>query len=269
MREMQSPPGGFYASLDADSEHEEGKFYVWTPEQAASLLNAEEYAVAAAHYGLDQPPNFENRQWNLLVAQPLEAIARARQLPPEQIAQLLASARQKLFASREQRIRPGRDEKILVSWNALMIKGLAHAGRILDEPEWIVSAQRAVDFIRATLWRNGRLLATCKDGKAHLNAYLDDYAFLLDALLELLQAQFRPADLKFARTLGDVLLEQFEDATGRDFSSPATITKNSSIAPSPVMTMPHRPATVSRRSPYNASVICRASCAISMPPNAH
>ncbi|MFZ2525627.1 MAG: thioredoxin domain-containing protein, partial [Candidatus Ferrigenium altingense] len=211
MREMQSPQGGFYSSLDADSEHEEGKFYVWTPEQIASLLSAEEYAVAAIRYGLNQYPNFENRQWNLLVAQPLDAIAQARHLPLEQAEQLLASAQQKLFTARAGRVHPGRDEKILVSWNALMIKGMAHAGRMLDEPAWIVSAQRAADFIRTTMWRNGRLLATCKDGKAHLNAYLDDYAFLLDALLELLQAEFRPADLEFARALADVLLEQFED----------------------------------------------------------
>lgn len=211
MREMQSPQGGFYSSLDADSEHEEGKFYVWMPEQAASLLSAEEYAVAAAHYGLDQPPNFENRQWNLLVAQPPDTIAQARHLPLKQVMQLLAGAQQKLLAARANRVRPGRDEKILASWNALMIKGMAHAGRVLGEPGWIASAQHAADFIRAAMWRNGRLLATCKDGKAHLNAYLDDYAFLLDALLELLQAEFRPADLEFARSLADVLLEQFED----------------------------------------------------------
>lgn len=211
MREMQSPQGGFYSSLDADSEHEEGKYYVWTREEAASLLSPEEYAVAAAHYGLDQPPNFENRQWNLVVAQTPEAIAGARHLPLEQVAQQLASAQQKLFAARASRVRPGRDEKILVSWNALMIRGMARAGRMLDKPEWVASAQRAADFIRAELWQNGRLLATCKDGRAHLNAYLDDYAFMLDALLELLQAQFRPADLELARALADVLLEQFGD----------------------------------------------------------
>ena len=212
MREMQSPQGGFYSSLDADSEHEEGKFYLWTPEQAASLLSSKEYVVAAACYGLDQPPNFENRQWNLFVAQPLDAIAQALHLPLEQAEQLLASAQQKLFTARENRVHPGRDEKILVSWNALMIKGMAHAGRVLGEPSWIASAQRAADFIHTEMWQNGRLLATCKDGKAHLNAYLDDYAFLLDALLELLQAEFRAADLEFARALADVLLEQFEDA---------------------------------------------------------
>jgi hypothetical protein len=212
MREMQSPQGGYYSSLDADSEHEEGKFYVWAPEQAASLLSAEEYAIAAAHYGLDQPPNFENRHWNLLVAQPLAAIAHAHHLPHDQVERLLASARQKLFSARENRVRPGRDEKILVSWNALMIKGMAHAGRMLGEPAWIASAQRAADFIHSAMWRNERLLATCKDGKAHLNAYLDDYAFMLDALLELMQAQFRQSDLEFARTLADVLLAQFEDS---------------------------------------------------------
>ena len=108
-------------------------------------------------------------------------------------------------------MRPGRDEKILVSWNALMVKGMARAARVFGEPGWLVSAQRAVDFIRRNLWRNNRLLATYKDGKAHLNAYLDDYAFLLDALLELMQTAFRREDFDFARALADCLLEQFED----------------------------------------------------------
>ncbi len=212
MREMQASQGGYFSSLDADSEHEEGKFYVWTPEQAASLLSAEEYAIAMPYYGLHQPPNFENLHWNLIVAQPVAAISEKHQLPLKQVEQLLASAQQKLFAARAIRVRPGRDEKILVSWNALMIKGMARAGRMMDESAWITSAQRAVDFIHTYMWQNGRLLATCKDGKAHLNAYLDDYAFMLDALLELLQAQFRLADLEFARALADVLLKQFEDS---------------------------------------------------------
>lgn len=217
LREMQSPQGGYYSSLDADSEHEEGKFYVWTPEQAASLLSAEEYAVVAAHYGLDHPPNFENRHWNLIVVQPLATIAEVRQLSLEQVTQQLTSAQKKLFAARASRVHPGRDEKILVSWNALMIKGMARAGRKMGESEWILSVQRAVDFIHATMWQNGRLFATSKDGKAHLNAYLDDYAFLLDALLELLQTQFRLVDLEFARALADVLLEQFEDQQAGGF----------------------------------------------------
>ena len=205
MREMQSPQGGYYSSLDADSEHEEGKFYVWTREEVASLLTPAEYAVAAAHYGLDQPPNFENRYWHLRVA------------APSSDESLLQSGRRKLLAARERRVRPGRDEKILVSWNALAIRGMAHAGRVLGRPEWIASARRALGFIRAAMWREGRLLATCKDGRAHLKAYLDDYAFVLAAALELLQERFETEGLAFACQLADVLLEQFEDADAGGF----------------------------------------------------
>ena len=109
-------------------------------------------------------------------------------------------------------MRPGRDEKVLVSWNALAIRGMAHAGRVFARPEWIASARRALDFIRTRMWHDAKLLATYKDGRAHLNAYLDDYAFLIAALLELMQAQFKSADLAFARELADVLLADFEDA---------------------------------------------------------
>ena len=200
MREMQSKEGGYYSSFDADSEHVEGKFYVWTPSEVKALLTPEEYAVAAPHYGLDGGANFEQEFWHLRVTKPLTGNAA-----------LLTSARAKLLNARSQRIWPGRDEKILTSWNALMIKGMARAARVFDEPAWLASAQRALDFIRRTLWKDERLLATCKDGKAHLNAYLDDYAFLLEALLELMQTEFRPEDLAFARALGARLLDQFED----------------------------------------------------------
>ncbi|MEO8442291.1 MAG: thioredoxin domain-containing protein, partial [Betaproteobacteria bacterium] len=211
MREMQSPVGGYYSSLDADSEHVEGKFYVWMPEDVRALLTADEYAVAEPHYGLDVRPNFEREFWHLRVTKPLAVVARRLDLPEERAQALLDSARAKLFAARAARVHPGRDEKILVSWNALMIKGMARAARVFGTPAWLVSARDAVEFLRTTLWRNGRLLATYKDGKAHLNAYLDDYAFLLDALLELLQHDFRTADLAWACELADVMLDQFED----------------------------------------------------------
>jgi hypothetical protein len=199
IREMQSPEGGYYSSLDADSEHEEGKFYVWDRDEVKRLLTTAEYAVLAPHYGLDQPPNFENRHWNLRICS------------ASKDSSLLESARRKLFQHREKRVRPGRDEKILVSWNALAIRGMARAGRVLGRPEWVASARRSLGFIRATMWREGRLLATCKDGRAHLNAYLDDYAFLIAALLEAMQTDFELRDLAFARQLADVLLDQFED----------------------------------------------------------
>ncbi|HXZ51817.1 MAG TPA: DUF255 domain-containing protein, partial [Burkholderiales bacterium] len=201
MREMQSPEGGYYSSLDADSEHEEGKYYVWTPEEVRALLTAEEFAVVEMHYGLDTPPNFEERAWHLYVAKPLSAADEA----------LLAAARAKLLAARALRVRPGRDEKVLVSWNALAMRGMAHAGRVFGRDEWIASARRALDFVRTRMWQDGHLVASYKDGKAHLNAYLDDYAFLLAALIELLQARFSTTDLEFAEHLAEVLLEQFED----------------------------------------------------------
>jgi len=211
MREMQSVEGGYYSSLDADSEHVEGKFYVWLPDEAKQILSADEYAVAAPHWGLDVRPNFEREFWHLRVTKPLGVVAKRLELPADRAQALLDYARAKLFAARELRVHPGRDEKILVSWNALMIKGMARAARVFDDAMWLASARQAAEFIRATLWRDGRLLATYKDGTAHLNAYLDDYAFLLDALIELMQHEFRAADLEWARALADVLLDQFED----------------------------------------------------------
>jgi uncharacterized protein YyaL (SSP411 family) len=207
VREMQSPEGGYYSSLDADSEHEEGKYYVWNREEVKALLTDEEFAVVSPHYGLDGPPNFEQRHWHLHVVRPIEA----------GYEPLLQKARAKLLAAREKRVRPGRDDKVLTSWNALAIRGMAHAGRVFGNAAWIASARRAAEFIRASMWREGRLLATYKDGRAHLGAYLDDYAFLIAALLELLQADFRARDLEFAAQLAEVLLEQFEDREGAGF----------------------------------------------------
>ncbi|HKO88800.1 MAG TPA: thioredoxin domain-containing protein [Burkholderiales bacterium] len=217
IREMQSPEGGYYSSLDADSEGEEGKFYVWSPAQVQALLTDEEYDVASKHWGLDQPANFEHAHWHLRVAQPLEKVAGALNLTIEVAASRLAAARQKLLDAREKRIHPGRDEKVLTSWNALMIQGMAHAARVFGRTDWLDSARRALDFIRGNLWRDERLLATYKDGRAHLNAYLDDYAYLIAALVELLQADYRAEDLEFAETLADVLLEKYEDRRAGGF----------------------------------------------------
>jgi uncharacterized protein YyaL (SSP411 family) len=214
LREMQAPigadGGGYYSSLDADSEHEEGKFYVWTPESVKATLTEDEYAMVAPHYGLTGHPNFEGH-WHLRITQPLVDVAQQLGLSPERAQALLDTARAKLFGLREQRIRPGRDEKILTSWNALMITGMTRAARVFEQPAWLASARAAADFIKHHLWQNQRLLVTHKNGKSHLNAYLDDYAFLLEALLELLQADFRAADLQWAQDIADVLIEQFED----------------------------------------------------------
>jgi uncharacterized protein YyaL (SSP411 family) len=216
LRDMRSPQGGFYSSLDADSEGHEGKFYVWTRAEVQALLTPQEYAAFARRFGLDRSANFEG-EWHLHVHESIDAIAAGLGETAQAVAALIESARAKLLAVRELRVWPARDEKILTAWNALMIKGLAIAARVLRRPDLADAAAAAVDFIRHTLWRDGRLLATTKDGRAHLPAYLDDYAFLADALLELLQTRWRSSDLLFAKELTDVLFAQFEDAGAGGF----------------------------------------------------
>ena len=211
IREMTSPEGGYFSSIDADSEHVEGKFYVWIRDDVKALLAADEYAVAAAHYGLDAPANFEGRHWHLNVMKTLVEVAQASGRPLAECEALLASARSKLFAAREKRVRPGRDEKILAGWNGLAIAGMARAGSAFGRADWVDSARRALDFIRTNMWRDGRLLASWKDGRATLNAYLDDHAYLLHASIELLQAQFDAKVLAFAVQLADAMLARFQD----------------------------------------------------------
>jgi uncharacterized protein YyaL (SSP411 family) len=216
LRDMRSPQGGFYSSLDADSEGHEGKFYVWTRAEAQALLTPQEYAAFSRRFGLDRSANFEG-EWHLHIYESIDAIAAALGESAPAVTALIESARAKLLTVRERRVWPARDEKILTAWNALMIKGLAIAARVLHRPDLADAATAAVDFMHRTLWRDGRLLATYKDGRAHLPAYLDDYAFLADALLELLQTRWRSSDLVFARQLTDVLLSQFEDPNGGGF----------------------------------------------------
>jgi uncharacterized protein YyaL (SSP411 family) len=211
MREMQSPDGGYYSSLDADSEGEEGKFYVWDADEVRSLLAKDELEVAVLAFGLDQPPNFENKHWNLVLTAPIGTIAHELEIDEGMVQVLLDAARRKLFDARSKRVRPGLDDKVLTSWNALMVAGMARAARAFGRDEWRESARRALDFIRAKLWNGGRLLATSKDGRAHLDAYLDDHAYLLAALLEMLEGDFRGEDLAWAREVADVLLARFED----------------------------------------------------------
>ncbi len=207
-REMTAASGGFYSALDADSEHEEGKFYVWQRDEVRALLTPEEFAVVEPHYGFDRPQNFEHVAWNPIVAVPLEDIANALALASGEAAVCLQSARAKLFAARSGRVRPGLDDKILTSWNALMIGGLASASRWLRAPDWMGLADKALDGLYANAWRDGRLHAS---DSAKLPGYLDDHAFLLDALLECLRYRWSRRDLDWAIALADALLARFED----------------------------------------------------------
>jgi uncharacterized protein len=210
LRDMRSPAGSFYSSLDADSEGHEGKFYAWNRSEVQSLLAPREYSAFSARFGLDHAANFDGA-WHLHTYASLDDIAGALKESVQTVAVLIESSRSKLLQARNLRVWPARDEKILTSWNALTIKGLAIASRVLRRPDLAEAAGLAVDFLRHHLWRDGRLLATYKDGRAHLRAYLDDYALLADSLLELLQTRWRSSDLEFACQLADVLLEQFED----------------------------------------------------------
>jgi uncharacterized protein len=216
IREMQSAEGGYYCSFDADSEGREGKFYVWSRDEVREALTEAEYGAFAARYGFDRTANYEGH-WHLHIFRPIEEIARDRHLTSEDVEFLIESARSKLLAIRAKRVWPGRDDKILTSWNAMMIRGMAIASRALGRADLAESATAALRFIHSTLWSNGKLLATYKDGRAHLNAYLDDYVFLVDAILELQQTRFNSAELKFASELLEVVLQHFVDTDAGGF----------------------------------------------------
>jgi hypothetical protein len=210
-REMRAPDGAWYSSLDADSEGEEGRFYVFGRDEAQAAMSAAEWAAAAPYYGFDGPPNFEDHAWHLRVAVPADGVAALIGTSLPDVQTRIAGARGALFALREQRVRPGRDDKILTAWNALAISALARAARALDEPAWAGLAFSALDTLVSTAWRDDRLHATRHGTTVALNGYLDDHAFLLAALIEAMQARFRPQDFALALTLADVLLDRFED----------------------------------------------------------
>ncbi len=216
LREMRSAEGTFWSALDADSEGHEGKFYVWDANEVRQALSQQQYEIFARRFGLDQPPNFEGH-WHLHVFKSVEEIATEVGRPAADVESELNAARASLLRIRNQRVRPGLDDKTLTSWNALAISALATAARTLRRRDFAEGALVALDVLRTELWRDGRLLATYKNGSARYAAYLDDYAFLIDAVLECLQTHWRSEDLRFAIKLADDLLERFEDKNGGGF----------------------------------------------------
>ncbi len=210
LRDLANPAGAYYSTLDADSEGHEGKFYVWTPDEVRAVLDDREYPVLARRFGLDRDANFEGC-WHLHAFEPMDKVAEEAGLTAEEAESLLDSARAKLLAVRNRRVWPGRDEKILTSWNGLAIAGLAAAARTLDRADYVDSAARAVAFLREHCWFDGRLLAVHKDGRSRFPAYLDDHAFLAWGLLELLQARWHGPWLAWAIELAETMLAHFED----------------------------------------------------------
>ena len=210
LRDMRAPQGSFWSTLDADSEGHEGRYYVWDNAQLMRLLTHGEYAVFSRRFGLDGAPNFESH-WHLHSYRNLDEIAKELNLSTADAEHELQHARQKLLALRAQRIAPGLDNKILTAWNGLLIAGLCQAARCLNDTSLIEAACTATDQLRASAWQDGRLYAVQAGGQTQFPAYLDDHAFLLAGLLELLQTRWRSIDLQWAIELAETLLNRFYD----------------------------------------------------------
>jgi len=216
VREMTSPRGGFYSTQDADSEGEEGKFFVWTPTEIEAALSPRDAELFMQYYDVTQKGNFEGK--NILhVSRDVEEIAKAAQLSGKQVEDSLQQSRLQLFQVREQRVKPGRDEKILTSWNGLMLRSFAEAARYLERADYLQVASKNAEFLLGELRPEGRLLRTYKDGRARLKGYLEDYVFLADGLLALYEASFQPRWFIEARGLMDEAIALFADEQNNGF----------------------------------------------------
>ncbi|HEX6283957.1 MAG TPA: thioredoxin domain-containing protein, partial [Pyrinomonadaceae bacterium] len=202
LREMTDPAGGFYSTQDADSEGHEGKFFVWDLDEIKSVLGEADAASFISYYNVTEAGNFEGK--NILNINP------SATPPPEE-------SRRKLFEVRETRVKPDRDEKIITAWNGLMLASFAEAGVILGNTDYTDAAQKNADFLLSSLKRGGFLLRTYKDGVAKFNAYLEDYAFLIEGLVTLYETGGEFRWLKEAIELTDRMIEEFWDGEGRGF----------------------------------------------------
>jgi uncharacterized protein YyaL (SSP411 family) len=218
LREMRDETGGFYTAIDADSEGEEGKFYRWDKAEVEKALSADEFALFAQVYGLDREPNFEEKFYAPQLSKPLADVAKELSLSEADLEARLVPIRQKLLTVRSQRIRPITDTKLLAADNGLAIGGLADAGRILKEPRYIEAATQAAEFVLTKLrTADGRLKRTYSAGEARLNAYVNDYAFVVDGLLRLYRASGDKRWLTAAGELTDKQIELFADEAGGGF----------------------------------------------------
>ncbi len=218
VREMTDPGGGFYSTQDADSEGEEGKFFLWSPEEVKAILGDREGRLFCMAYDVSVRGNFEGKSI-LNIPLPLDKVAQDVGLSLPELEDVLKRGRAKLFAAREQRIKPGRDEKIVTAWNGLMVAALAEAARVLNRPDYAAVAGRNAEFVLSVMRKAGRLFRTWKaePGQAKLMGYLEDYAFYADGLLALYQTTFNPRWFQEARALMDVVLEHFQDEKNGGF----------------------------------------------------
>ncbi len=222
LREMTDSDGGLYSAQDADSEGVEGKFFVWRPEEIVKLLGERDGKLVNRYFGVTPQGNFEGMSI-LSVVQDREALANESGMTSAELDEVLERARAVLFEAREARVRPDRDDKTLTSWNGLMMQAFAEAGAVLGRTDYVEIARRNAEFLMQSLQRDGRLLRTYKDGQAKLNAYLEDYAFLISGLISLHEATFEARWLTDAIDLGRSMVDLFWDEgsgvfydTGRD-----------------------------------------------------
>lgn len=215
-RELTNPEGGFYSSLDADSEGEEGKFYVWTRDELQAILGAEA-PLAAAYYQCTSLGNWEHGRNVLHRRQTNEEFAQRHNLEPHVLAKLIHGWQKALLAARTHRVRPGLDDKVLTSWNALMLSGLVAAYRTFGEPEFLDLALRNAEFLQANLREGPRLFRTWKNGRATINGFLEDYALVIEAYVSLYEATFTGSWLRAAEELMRYVLDNFFDPAEQQF----------------------------------------------------
>ncbi len=216
IRDMTSPEGGFYSAEDADSEGVEGKFYVWTPAEIEAALELEEAEIARRYWDVTEAGNFEGK--NILnVPRPPEAVADEFGVSPDELWRRIESIRDKLLAVREERVRPGRDEKVLGAWNGLMLRSFALAARVLNRNDYRKVAEKNAGFLLEKLRSDGRLRRSYKDGRARFNGYLEDYAMVADGLVALYEAGFEPRWLEEADSLCAAISELFWDESRSSF----------------------------------------------------
>ena len=219
LREMLHSEGGFYSTQDADSEGEEGKFFVWALSEIDRLVGDEAGEIFGRIYDVSEQGNFEEKN----ILHPILTVEQASKYfrrDPAEIEKIIAEVKQKLFTEREKRIKPFRDEKIIAAWNGLMLSGLAAAIRISPRSEYLEATERTIKFLFAKMFRDGSLLHTYKDGQAKLLGYLDDYAFLAIGLLDVYEVLFDQALLERAIELGEIMLREFwDDEDGAFFST--------------------------------------------------
>jgi hypothetical protein len=210
LRELTTEDGGFYSSLDADSEGEEGKFYVWDQDEVKDVLGTDAEWFNEV-FGVSTHGNFEHGKSVLHLAKSPEELAQKYNMNETEFFDKVRTSSKKLYDAREKRIRPGRDEKVLTSWDSLMITAFIEGYRVLKEPKYLDAALRATNFIFDNLMTDGRLLRTWGQGKAKLNGYLDDYSYFIQTLLDLAEVDTNPKWLKEAERLAGIMLEQFWD----------------------------------------------------------